>query len=123
MRIRRFGLARPNHGRSGGRRRAAAPPQAVISAVNYAEVVRRLKRSGMPFETITSVLSPLLLRSPVPFDETQAEQTARIQHQAQERALSFGDAACLALALSLKAPAVTTEAGWEDLGVQIIRVE
>lgn len=95
-------------------------PHAVISAVNLCETVQRLRRGGMPLELVTVALTPLVA-SPIAFDEPLAYVTASIHERTRGQGLSFGDCACLALALSRKVPAVTAERSWAnaDVGVTI----
>jgi ribonuclease VapC len=97
--------------------------EALISAVNFCETVQRLRRGDMPIEEITAALVPLVSR-PVPFDETQAYIAASIHEKTRPAGLSFGDCACLALALSRGSPAVTAEREWDkvDVGVRVIRI-
>ena len=98
-------------------------PHAVISAVNFCETVQRLRRGGMPLEAVTLALTPLLSR-PIPFDESQAYIAASVHDRTRNLGLSFGDCACLGLALALKLPAVTAEREWAkaDIGVRIIKI-
>jgi PIN domain nuclease of toxin-antitoxin system len=99
-------------------------PDAVISAVNLAEVVTRLAALGMPEDEIRDSLALLGLKV-VPFDESQAFQAGLIYPQVQPYGLSLGDRACLALARALGATAVTADSAWRDAGagadVQVIR--
>jgi ribonuclease VapC len=98
-------------------------PRAIIGAVNFCETVQRLRRSGMPLEEAKAVLTPLLL-SPVPFDEQLSYVSASIHVKTRDYGFSFGDCACLALALSQHLPAVTAERDWDkvDVGVPIIKI-
>jgi ribonuclease VapC len=98
-------------------------PQAVISAVNFCETVQRLRRGGMPLESVTMVLTPLV-PEPVVFDRATAYVAASIHEKTRGQGISFGDCACLALALMRGVPAVTAERKWDqcDIGVQIIRI-
>ncbi len=98
-------------------------PQAVIGAVNYCETIQRLRRGGMPEEEVRLVLAPLV-PTPVPFDEGLAYLAASVYDRTRAFGLSFGDCACLGLALSRNMPAVTAEREWDkvDVGVKIIRI-
>jgi PIN domain nuclease of toxin-antitoxin system len=98
-------------------------PQAVMSAVNFCETVQRLRRGGMPLEVVQAALTPLV-PVPVPFDASLAYIAASVHERTREQGLSFGDCACLALALSRNLPAVTAERAWDqcDVGVKIIRI-
>jgi ribonuclease VapC len=98
-------------------------PQATMSAVNFCETVQRLRRGGMPLEAVTMMLTPLV-PEPVAFDRETAYVAASIHEKTRGQGLSFGDCACLALALSRNLPAVTAEKVWDacDVGVKIIRI-
>ncbi len=99
-------------------------PDAVISAVNLAEVVTRLSAVGMPENAIRESLSILGLQS-IPFDDEQAFQAGFIYSIGQAYGLSLGDRACLALARTTDAIAVTADRAWENLAlgitIQLIR--
>jgi PIN domain nuclease of toxin-antitoxin system len=77
----------------------------------------------MPLEPVTVALTPLVA-PPIPFDEPPAYVTASIHERTRGQGLSFGDCACLALALSRNVPAVTAERKWDefDVGVQVIKI-
>jgi ribonuclease VapC len=93
-------------------------PQAVISAVNLAEVVTRLSAIGMPEHEIRPALALLGLET-IPFDEGQAFQAGLLYTPTQSFGLSLGDRACLALAKTTKATAVTADRAWQDLDIGI----
>lgn len=97
--------------------------RSIMSAVNLCEVVHKLRRRGLPVETVRATLNPLV-RQPVSFDEPMAYVAASIHERTRGQGISLADCACLALALSRNAPAVTTEKTWEacDVGVTIIRI-
>jgi ribonuclease VapC len=97
--------------------------RSMMSAVNYCETVHKLRRRGLPVETVKATLTPLV-PSPVPFDEPMAYVAASIHERTRGQGISLADCACLALALSRNVPAVTTERSWEacDVGVKIIRI-
>lgn len=98
-------------------------PRSIIGAVNFCETLQRLRRSGMSLEEAKTVLTPLVF-SPIPFDEHLSYVSASIHSQTREYGLSFGDCACLAVALSRHLPAVTAERDWDkfDIGVSIIKI-
>ncbi len=93
-------------------------PDAVISAVNLAEVVSRLSAVGMPENGIRETLSLLGLEV-IPFDEDQAFQAGLLYPPAQDYGLSLGDRACLALARATSTIAVTADRAWANLGIGI----
>jgi ribonuclease VapC len=95
-------------------------PDAVVSAVNLAEVVARLTAIGMPQGEIREALA-LLGLPVVPFDEAQGYQAGLFYSQGKLVGLSLGDRACLALAQAMEATAVTADQAWGglDIGVEI----
>ena len=95
-------------------------PDAVVSAVNLAEVVARLTEIGMPQGEIREALALLGLQV-VPFDEAQGYLAGLFYPQGKRIGLSLGDRACLALAQAMEATAVTADQAWGglDIGVEI----
>jgi PIN domain nuclease of toxin-antitoxin system len=97
---------------------------AIISAVNYAEVVTRLSVLGMPENEILEALEILGLEI-IPFDEEQSFRAGILVNVTRPYGLSLGDRACLALALKSRLPAVTSDRAWQDvkagLDVRLIR--
>lgn len=93
-------------------------PDAVISAVNLAEVVSRLTAIGMPEMDIRDTLTLLGLEV-IPFNEEQAYQAGLLYPFGREYGLSLGDRACLALARSTAATAVTADRAWVELNLGI----
>lgn len=95
-------------------------PQALISTVNLAEVVTRLSLQGMTDEPIREVVGLLGLRV-VPFGEEQSFLAGLLAAQTRTQGLALGDRACLALAMTNQAIAVTADRAWKelDIGVKI----
>jgi PIN domain nuclease of toxin-antitoxin system len=91
-------------------------PDAVISTVNFAEVVSRLSAVGMPENEIREVLSILALEI-IPFDEKQAFHAGLLYPQTKALGLSLGDRACLALARTAGVPAITADQVWKKLEI------
>jgi PIN domain nuclease of toxin-antitoxin system len=94
--------------------------EATISAVNFAEVVSRLGRTGRDIAHILSDLQELLpdIR---PFNASQALAAGLLHSPTRDLGLSFGGRACLGLAISLSIPVLTADPSWSklDIGVQI----
>jgi ribonuclease VapC len=91
-----------------------------MSTVNLAEVLARFTRDG---HSSLQVLS-LLRASPiewVAFDADQAALVADLVPRTRHLGLSLGDRACLALASTMGAPAMTADEAWTklDLGVEV----
>lgn len=97
---------------------------ASISAVNFCEVVGKLRDGGMPEEAIYETLDPLELDI-VQFDTMLAYLAGLLRPLTKNAGLSLADRACLALAQHLNLPALTTDRVWKDLlpaiTVQLVR--
>ncbi len=97
---------------------------AAISAVNFSEVVAKLREGGMVEEAIHESLDSLELDI-VEFDTELAYQAGLLRPLTKSAGLSLGDRACLALAQNLNLPALTADRAWDGLSlgirVQVIR--
>ncbi len=91
---------------------------ACVSAVNHAEVLTRLADAGMP-ETVADRLIDSLQIVVEPFTQAQSVISAHLRAATKADGLSLGDRACLALADSLGAPAVTADRAWADLPLDV----
>jgi ribonuclease VapC len=93
---------------------------AVISSVNYAEVVSKLKERGGSDHTIDEAMASMTL-TVIDFNLVQAVRCGRFRAATKVAGLSLGDRACLALAAERKAVAVTTDKTWltVDVGVEV----
>lgn len=97
---------------------AAVLGQASMSAVNYAEVLKKtIERQGDEKE-IEAFLRTGGLEI-VPFDSKQALAAAQLYLPLKEHGMSFGDRACLALALLRKADVYTAEREMDKLGLPV----
>jgi ribonuclease VapC len=96
---------------------------AVMSAVNWAEVLGKLAELGEDPETLTSRLTKEGLLGAalaiVPLEADDATRIATLRRDTRRLGLSLGDCACLALALRLGAPALTADHAWADLDLGI----
>jgi ribonuclease VapC len=97
-----------------------ALPEAVVSAVNAAELVAKILDKGEPPDLAEASLGAFDIPV-IPFDEPQAMDAALLRGLTRHAGLSLGDRACLALARSLNAPVMTADRAWADLdlGVEI----
>jgi len=95
----------------GAERVARALPAAEIGAVNYCEVVGKLVEAGMDASTVDDLIDTLQLNV-ISFDRTQARLAGSLRATTRKLGLSLGDRACLALAQSRGAVALTCESGW-----------
>jgi len=85
-----------------------------ISSVNVCEVLARLVERGVPEKAAWEIFHALELES-FPFDDAQAREAARLRAGTRKHGLPLGDRACLALARSLKRPALTADRAWSNL--------
>jgi len=92
--------------------------RAKIGAVNLSEVVAKLQERGVPDDAIDLSLADLDLPV-VPFDKDQAMRAGKLRLATRSAGLSLGDRACLAVADSLGAVAITTDQAWTKLSVDI----
>ena len=95
---------------------------ALVSAVNWAEVMARLIDIGAdPGDIAGKTLPPRLLGDValVPFDAEQACETARLRVRTRSLHLSLADRAALALARLRSLPVLTTDRAWRSLRLGI----
>ncbi len=96
-----------------------------ISSVNWCEVLGKLVDAGAPAaDTERSLVVAGVLGSSlevVDFDREHAREAAALRDATRSHGLSLGDRACLALARTLAAPALTADRAWRqlDLGIEI----
>lgn len=92
-----------------------------ISAVNFSEVVAKLVDRGFGNEGVAARINafPLVIHA---LDAAQAWRAGLLRQKTRTHGLSLGDRACLALAETLEAPAMTTDRAWAalDLEVEVI---
>ena len=111
------------NGEPGSERVAAVLPQALISAVNLAEVATKLNELGADADRARALLAPLHL-SIVPFDEAAAYATGALRAATWGQGLSLGDHACLALCAKQDATALTTDKTWTKVAKLVgVKVE
>jgi len=92
--------------------------RAVVSSVNWSEVVQKAVEHGVATSGMREDFAALGLEI-LPFDALQAERTALLRPETRHLGLSLGDRACLALALLRGWPAVTTDHSWEQLQLDV----
>lgn len=80
----------------------------LISAVNYAEVLKKAVERGTELLTARQLLQNFALVV-VPFDNLQAVETARLWPHVRSLGLSFADRACLALGILHSLPVLTAD--------------
>ncbi len=84
---------------------------ALVSTVNYAEVVAKLVERGSTSGQAQSALRSIALTTS-DFDIVLAQRTGALRAETIRRGLSLGDRACLALAEREGVPAVTGDRTW-----------
>lgn len=105
-------------GERGSQSVAEVAPDAVISAVNLAEVFSKLMERNMTAEQADEIVYRYGLEV-VPFDESLARQTGALRPATKSLRLSLGDRACLALAQREGLPALTTDKQWAKLSIGV----
>ena len=90
----------------------------MIGAVNLAEVISKFVREGIAIGVIREWVEILEL-DVRPFDQELAYAAAALLPATRERGLSPGARACLALARSVAAPALTTDRAWREVDVGV----
>ena len=97
---------------------------AAISAINWAETLSKLAERGQdPDEVAEYLLNQGLLNQVLlihPVDQTLAQAIAKLRLPTQSLGLSLGDRACLALALQLQLPALTSDQIWSNLNINVV---
>lgn len=93
---------------------------AIMSTVNWAEVIKKVSGNGENEPGLRGSLEILGLTL-VPFSAIQAEVAGGLRDQTRALGLSLGDRACLALGLDREATIYTSDRAWKNLepGVQI----
>ena len=96
---------------------------AVVSTVNFSEVVTVLNRSGVT-QDIIQYLGETFLHIEE-FNIEQAIIAASIDEITKKNGLSLGDRSCLALAKSMSLPVLTADKIWKNVNlgidIQLIR--
>ena len=92
---------------------------ALVSAVNYHEVLAKLTDHGVDAAEAQMMLAELDI-DVVPVDRAQAEIGGKLRPETRSSGLSLGDRSCLALALGRSATAVTADRAWEALDVGVV---
>lgn len=94
--------------------------EALMSAVNFAEVFAKLAERGLSQRNADMIVYRYRLEV-VPFDEELARQMGALHPATKSLGLSLGDRACLALAQRERLPILTADKSWAklDLGISI----
>ena len=96
-----------------------------ISSINFSESMVRAIDKGHPSEIVAALVDTFELEV-VPFDRRSAVIAAGLRTKTRWIGASFGDRACLALALQRRAPVLTADTDWSkldsDLGIDIRQI-
>lgn len=98
-------------------------PNAVVSSVNVAEIMAKLAERGIDLYGALNYFMNVGLEV-VDFDVLQALECGKLRPLTKHLGLSLGDRACLSLAISNNATAITADRAWAGLDlcpVEIIR--
>ena len=98
---------------------------AIISAVNFQEVIKELLRRGIPIATSLDLLDALHL-DVRPHGRDDAVAAAAIYPATKAYGSGLGDRSCMALAIAEGLPAITADQAWAKvevagLNIQLIR--
>jgi len=96
---------------------------AVMSAVNWAEVLSRLASAGAdPYEVAQRLASEAALGdvlTVISLEGSDGPAIARLRPTTRHLGLSLADRACLALAQRLELPVLTTDRAWAQLQIDV----
>ncbi len=92
--------------------------QAVISTVNWAEVVGKAHAAHVDTAGLLQDLGTLGL-SLLPFSARQAELAGRLVEHTRPLGLSLGDRACIALAIDRREKIYTVDRIWSALALDV----
>lgn len=108
----------------GGDRVERLEKPALVSAVNFAEARARMLDRGATADAADAALQ-LVDMTVCDFDAEQARLSSDLRLPTRAAGLSLGDRACLALAMTRKAKALTADRAWRrvelSLDIEIIR--
>jgi len=97
---------------------------ALVSAVNHAEVISKLVERGMTLDLARAAIRSIGV-DVVDFDSDLAERAGELRRETKHLGLSLADRACLALAERESAVALTADRHWDalkiDIGIRLIR--
>lgn len=92
---------------------------ALVSAVNYHEVLAKLADQGVNVAEAQTMLAELDI-DVVPVDRIQADVGGKLHSETRSIGLSLGARSCLALASCREAIAVTADRAWETLDLSVV---
>ena len=104
----------------GGEQVRAVLPRAVMSTVNWTEVIGKAREEGVDTQGLREDLESLGLAFE-PFSVVQAEIAGRLKERTRRYGLSLSDRACLALGMDRGESVCTADRAWKELhlGVEV----
>lgn len=109
------------HDEPGGESVAAVLDGALVSAVNWSEVVQKLLQHDADVEGLLEDVAELGVTIE-PFTSSHAHANARLWAATHGAGLSIADRACLSLAEERGLPALTADQAWSSLTLDV-RIE
>ena len=106
------------HDERGAERVEAALEGALISTVNWAEVIQKSVAHGVKVDGMHEELLGTGVTFEV-FTQPQAEIAGKLWTETRRLGLSLGDRACLALGLERSLPVITADRVWKKLRLEI----
>jgi PIN domain nuclease of toxin-antitoxin system len=92
--------------------------RAIVGAANLAEVAAKLADKGLARAEVEEVLG--IFHDVRPMSREQALAAGMLRAPTRNLGLSLGDRACLALAMELKASAMTCDGAWAGVDAAVI---
>jgi len=112
------------HDEPGANRVQEAFDGAMVSAVNWSEVVQKSLQRRVDISDLQQEFSEIGIVFE-PFTPNQAEIAAHLWDKTRQLGLSLADRACLALAMERNTPVLTADRAWSklalDIEIQLIR--
>ena len=96
----------------------AALPGALLSSVNYTEVIGKCLDRGEAFAAVLRKLAAMGL-AVIAHDAQLARRAGELRPLTKRLGMSLADRACLALAERERLPALTADRSWKLLGLDI----
>ncbi|MDE1147374.1 MAG: type II toxin-antitoxin system VapC family toxin [Azospirillaceae bacterium] len=100
-------------------------PGALITSVNFAEVLTKLSDKGWQVDAAAEAILSLGV-IPVDFSNDHAMLAAQMRHVTKSAGLSLGDRACLSLGQQLRAKVLTADLAWlkvrDALGIDVVAI-
>ncbi len=106
------------HDEPGAEQVTAVLDGALVSAVNWAEVLQKALQRGADVHGMAAEFRKVGVTFE-PFSTVQAEIAARLWGKTRHLGLSLADRACLALALDRKLPVITADRVWSHLDLEV----